>query len=294
MPRPTREPEPPNRVPATPGPVPWKAIALPAEHGGWGLLGEPVLLGLLLAPATAGACLALAALSGFLARHPLRLVLLDRRRHVRYPRTAVAERIFAGYALGATLLLAAAFALTRTAFWPALVAAAPFALAALAYDALGRSREAAPEALGAVTLSATCAAIALAGGAPAPVAFAAWALLAMRSLTSVLYVRARIRLDRELPAGPGSVLAGHLGALVLSAAMARAGIAPWLAVVAFAILLARAGWGLSPARRPVRPQRLGFGELAYGVLTLLLVSAGYLAGCAPAGETLAACRLPTP
>ncbi len=169
---------------------------------------------------------ALAALSGFLARHPLRLVLLDRRRHVRYPRTAVAERIFAGYALGATLLLAAAFALTRTAFWPALVAAAPFALAALAYDALGRSREAAPEALGAVTLSATCAAIALAGGAPAPVAFAAWALLAMRSLTSVLYVRARIRLDRELPAGPGSVLAGHLGALVLSAAMARAGIGP--------------------------------------------------------------------
>jgi hypothetical protein len=97
------------------GPVPWKAVALPTEHGGWGLLGEPVVLGLVLAPSASGACLGLAALAGFLSRHPLRLVFMDRRRGVRYPRTALAERFFAGYALAALLLLAAAFALASGA-----------------------------------------------------------------------------------------------------------------------------------------------------------------------------------
>jgi hypothetical protein len=273
----TTEPAPPRRAAAL-GPVAWKAVALPTEHGGWGLLGEPIVLGLVLAPAAAGACLALSAGAAFLARHPLRLVFLDRRRGVRYPRTALAERFFAGYALAATALLALALALAPAAFWPALVAAAPIALASLAYDVFGRSREALPEAMGAVALSGACAAIALAGGAPAPVAFAAWVLLALRSAGSVLYVRARIRLDRGLPAGPGLVLAGHAAALALVTAMATARVAPWLAVVAFAVLLARAGWGLSRRRRPVRPRQLGLRELGYGVLTLVLVSVGYLAG----------------
>jgi hypothetical protein len=100
----------------------------------------------------------------------------------------------------------------------------------------------------------------------------------MRAITSVLYVRARIRLDRRLPAGPGFVLGGPAAALVVVAALTRAGLTPWLAVVAFAVLLARAGWGLSPWRRPARPQQLGFRELAHGVVTLILVSVGYRAG----------------
>jgi len=109
-----------------------------------------------------------------------------------------------------------------------------------------------------------------------PVAFVAWSLLAMRALTSVLYVRARIRLDRGVRAGPGLALAGHAAAFVVTAVFARSRLAPWLAVVAFALLLARAAWGLSGWRRPVRPQQLGYEELAFGVLTLVLVSAGYL------------------
>jgi hypothetical protein len=32
-----------------------KSVALPVEHGGWGMLGEPLLLALLVAPSWAGA-----------------------------------------------------------------------------------------------------------------------------------------------------------------------------------------------------------------------------------------------
>lgn len=258
--------------------VRWKSVALPAEHGGWGFLAEPVVLGLVLAPSVAGTLLALAALAGFLCRHPLRLVFLDRRRQVRYPRTAWAERFLAGYAALALLLLLAAFALAPRPFWPALAAAAPIGIVALVFDALGRSREALPEATGAVALGASATVIAIAGGAAAGPAWGAWALLALRAATSVLYVRARIRLDRGLVAGPRAVLAGHALALAVAAALARSTWAPWLATAAFLVLLARAAWGLSPWRRRVRPQALGYQELGYGLLTLALLAVGYRVG----------------
>ena len=267
-------PQPPER-PAT---VPWRAVALPAEHGGWGFLVEPAVLGLVLAPSAAGFCLALAALAAFLARHPLRLWLIDRRKSVRYPRTALAERVFAAYAAATLALAAAAFALASSPFWLPLAVAAPIGLVALAFDARGRSREALPEATGAVALGASAAAIALAGGAPAAFAWGAWALLALRAVTSVLYVRARIRLDRGLAAGPRAVHAGHAAALAAATGLASVGWAPWLAPVVFFVLLARSGWGLSRWRRPVRPQVLGFQELGYGLLTLALLAVGYRLG----------------
>jgi hypothetical protein len=93
---------------AAAGAVPWRNVVLPAEHGGWGLSAEPVLLGLVPAPSLAGVCLGLATLTGFLSRHPLRLVLMDRRKDARYPRTKLAERVFVGEAFLALLFLGAA------------------------------------------------------------------------------------------------------------------------------------------------------------------------------------------
>jgi YwiC-like protein len=255
-----------------------KAIALPAEHGGWSFLAEPVLLGLALAPSAAGACLALAALAVFLARQPLKLVLMDRRRGVGYARTALAERVLAGFAGLAFLLVLMAFPLAVAPFWPPLVAAAPIGLAAVAFDARGRSRDAAAEAAGAVALAASATAIALAGGAPAGAGWGAWTLLALRAATSVLYVRARLRQARGLEAGPRAVVVGHAAALAAATGLAAAGVAPWLAPALFLVLLARSGWGLSPARVAVRPRALGWQEVGYGVLTLVLLAVGYRSG----------------
>ena len=157
--------------------------------------------------------------------------------------------------------------------------AAPIGLLALSFDARGRSREALPELAGAVALGASAAAIALAGGARPGLAWGAWALLALRAITSVLYVRARIRLDRGLAAGPGLVLVGHAAALAAAAgarairlgALARHRLRSsccWL----------RAAWGLSPLRQRVRPKVLGFQELGFGLLTLALLAVGYRVG----------------
>jgi hypothetical protein len=255
-----------------------RALALPSEHGGWGLLVEPIALGLLLAPSAPGACLGLAASAAFLARHPLKLVAGDRRRGTRHARTALAERVALGYLLVAAAALAGALALAAAALWVPLALAAPLAAVQLFSDARGRSRDVAAELAGSVALASSVAVIGLAGGLPMRIALALWLVLAARAVSSVLYVRARIRLDRGIDAGLRSVYASHLAGLAIAGALVLLGDAPWLAVLALAVLSGRAVLGVSKLRRPLRPRMLGLQELGYGVLTVLLLALGYALG----------------
>lgn len=106
-------------------PVRLRPIALPVEHGGWGLLAAPVVLGVWLAPSLAGIGLSVAALGVFLARQPLKLAFGDYQRGKRYPRTVWAERFALGY--GAIALIGLICAITSAAapFWLPIVLATP-------------------------------------------------------------------------------------------------------------------------------------------------------------------------
>src|SRR5262245_56668038 len=115
--------------------VAWKSVALPNEHGGWGMLAEPLLVGLVLAPSGAGACLLGASVAAFLARHPLKLALSDRHRGTRHPRTVAAERVAAAYAAVAMACAAGAFALAGPRPFLPLLAVAPLALVQVWFDA---------------------------------------------------------------------------------------------------------------------------------------------------------------
>lgn len=44
----------------------WRSVAVPSEHGGWGLTFEPVLLGLIVAPSWAGVAIGVAAIVAIL------------------------------------------------------------------------------------------------------------------------------------------------------------------------------------------------------------------------------------
>jgi hypothetical protein len=263
----------------TPAPAPPLArVVLPAEHGGWAFLGEPILLGLAVAPSWAGACLAVAAIAGFLARQPLRLFLGDRRRGRRYPRTVLAERAFAALAVSGAAAAAGGFLLARG---PVLLALGPAALlgaVALAFDLGLRSREAAAETLAALALGGAAAAVALAAGRPVPLAFALWTLLALRALPTIAFVRARLRLDKGEAANTAGALALHVLALGAGALLARGGHAPSTAVAGLALLAARAAFGVSTWRPRVRAAWLGAGEVAFGLAYVALLAWGFGAG----------------
>jgi hypothetical protein len=81
---------------------------------------------------------------------------------------------------------------------------------------------------------------------------------------TVLYVRARLRLDRGLAAGRRAVLGSHGLALGAGGGLAAAGWGPWLALVALALLLVRAAHGLSDRRRRCDRSSWGSGSWALG------------------------------
>lgn len=253
----------------------WKSVAVPNEHGGWGMLSEPLLLGLALAPSAAGGCLAVASLAAFLARHPMKLAVSDRRRGSRYPRTVAAERmalLYAALALGAaTAALAAGGSLPLLP----LLAVAPLAAVQARYDVRLQGRQLVPELCGGIALAALAPAVLLAGGfAPRP-SLAAGALVALKAVTSVLYVRTRLRLDRGQFPRRGPAVAAHAIAVGSAAGLAAAGAAPWTGVGATVVLLLRALHGLSSRRRRVPPQVLGFRELGLGIAYVVALALGY-------------------
>ena len=258
-------------------PVRLKAVALPVEHGGWGMLGEPLLLGVLIAPSWAGVGIGLAAVFAFLTRHPLKLVLADRLQGRSTPRSAAAGRFATVYAVAAAASLTLA-ATGDAGWWIPLAAAVPMALVQLSYDARNQSRHVLPQTLGGVALGSIVAAMLRAAGWGMDVALAAWGLVAARTLASILYVRARLLCDRGLPCERTVVLAVHGLAVAVALALAASARGPWLAVAAFVLLAARAAHGLSRFHRPARPQAVGFAELAFGIAFTFAVAIGYAAG----------------
>ena len=104
----------------------WRQVAVPTEHGGWSLTAEPVVLGLIVAWSGSGLALGLAAMLAFVARTPLKIVLVDRWRNRWLDRTRLAAWIAAGeLALIATLAVVAATGADNNRFWIPLAVAAP-------------------------------------------------------------------------------------------------------------------------------------------------------------------------
>ena len=247
-----------------------KTVALPAEHGGWGLLFEPVVLGLLLAPSPGGLYLALSAVGFFLARHPLTLLVTSRCRVS--PRKALAKRFAALYLAIGGAGFAAAIIFSRPSFVLPLLVAMPLGIVQLTYDWTGRRRALTSEIAGATAVASLAAAIALCGTWPAPAAFALWAIMIARAVPAILYVRTYLARRHSRPWSSLPMLSAHIIGIMGVAILASNGLAPRLAVVAMIVLLARALITLNTLQ--VTAKQLGFTEIAFGAVTTFMVILG--------------------
>ena len=250
-----------------------KTIALPAEHGGWGLVFEPIVLGLLLAPSFAGFYLALSAVALFLSRQPLTLLMLNRKRES--PRTALAKRFAILYLAISVASFVAALVFAQFSFVLVFLIAAPLALVQLSHDWRGRRRVLLAELSGAISISSLATAIALCGGWSSPAAFALWAIMIARAVPAILYIRTLLGRLHNKQASALPMLAAHaLGGLGV-AVLVRGDLAPRLAIVAMLVLTLRALVVFALARRyRLTAMQLGFSEIAFGALTVFAVTFG--------------------
>jgi hypothetical protein len=240
-----------------------RPIALPTEHGGWGFLFEPILLGLMVAPSWTGSLIAVAFVCGFLARQPLKLALQDLLRGKSYPRTPWSWMFAAVYAMAATTALALVVTLEGPAALIPLGLVAPLAITQIAYDASNRSRSLFAELCGATAMTSSAASIAIAGGMRLVPAFTLAGIVAARLIPTIVYVRTLLMRSH-------GKRASSLPPLILHAAAAGgvAAFAPFGAALAMIILFARAAWAL--AHDPLPAKVIGWREIAFGAMTVAL------------------------
>ena len=255
-----------------------KAIALPVEHGGWGFVFEPILLGLLVAPSFAGVWISVAAVAAFLLKRPLKLFLTGKERLSEPTRRRAAMYVSVSYALVAAIGLWFGISMADpTALLP-LLGLSPFIVVYLSHDTRKRSKRLLPEIAGPMGLAGVAPAIALSGGSSQALAWALWVVLLARTIPSILYVRARLRLERGEEVNQTLVVGWHLGFLAPIGVLVGLGRAPYLTVAALLVLLIRAVHGLSSRSRSSKVTRIGFLEIAYGLIYVLLTAIGYRLG----------------
>ncbi len=254
-----------------------RPIALPMEHGGWGFLFEPIVLGLALAPSEKGWLLALAAIAAFLVRQPLKVWWSDVAAGRSNPRTGVAIAIALAYGTIAIASFAVALRDSPGAVVP-LVLASPLVLALVWFDARGRSRDVVPELVAPVALAAVGAGIVMLDGWTLAPAIAVWALLSLRAVPSVLYVRSRLRLTYGRATNRAVPIAAHAVAIAVALWLSHANLVPLAALPIYALLLLRAGVGLSALRRKASAKEVGFAEIGWGALTVLSIALAFRLG----------------
>jgi len=250
-----------------------RAVALPGEHGGWGLTIEPGLLGLLVAPSVAGLCLALAVVLAFVARTPIKIVLVDvfRRRFLRRTRLALALSLVEIVVLVA-LVVGTVTTATASDWWlPALVAG-PLICVELCYDMRSRSRRLVPELAGSVGVASVTAMIVLADGESGALAVGLWIVLAARAVTSITWVRAQIMTMRERPVNPGEsawadvVAAAAVGGAVMMRGELILGAAAVIALIVIQRLEARG--------EPMPVKKIGVQQMVFGFGVVLITAVG--------------------
>ncbi len=246
-----------------------RAVALPTEHGGWSFTLEPALLGLLASPSVAGLALAGSALVGFLARTPLRIVLIDRHRDRRLDRTSLARRVLALEALVLVAFLVVVVWNATGLWWQPIAVAAPLVAVELWYDARSRSRRLVPELAGTVGIASIAAAVALAGGLETATAHGLWLVMGARAVAAVFFVRLQLRRAKKQPHNTSVSDLAQLGAIGVTLiglaldAVPLAGVAAVAALAAVHVALARTA--------PPRTGVLGAQQIVLG-LTVVLVT----------------------
>jgi hypothetical protein len=251
-----------------------RSVAVPTEHGGWSLTLEPVLLGLLVAWSWPGLALGAAALLAFVARTPLKLVLVDGWRGRRLARTRLAAQVAAMELVALVVLVTVAAFTADGRFWIPFAVAAPLIAVELWFDMRSRSRRLIPELAGTIGIGSVAAAIALADGADLRLAFGLWCVVAARGAAAIPYVRTQVfrlhaRAYRRWPSDLAQVLAVAAVAVgwVLDAV-------PFATIVVLAVVGAANIVALRLEPRP--PKVLGVQQMTFGLAVTVVTATAIL------------------
>jgi hypothetical protein len=254
-----------------------KAIALPTEHGAWGFLLEPILLGLLLASSWLGLSFALVMLGLFLLHQPLKIAVKDRLKGIRTNRSYWAEGFALIYGGIALLFILPVLWQSASQIYLLLGVMLPFMLVQAFYDFRNQSRELFPELAGAIALGLSASVIVRLENWDFAPALALWLLTIARAVPSILFVRALLRKLKGKDVQFWGVYLLHGLAILVCLALAFTTLLPYSSVLVMLILALRAYLSLNHPK-PIAAKIIGFREIGYGLMTVVLTALGFWLG----------------
>ena len=226
-----------------------------------------------MAPSLAGLFLALAAVLAFVARTPVKIVLVDAFRRRLLPRTRVALAIsLVEIVVLVALVVGAATTATANDWWVPALVAGPLIAVELWYDMRSRSRRLIPELAGSIGVASVTTMIVLADDGETGLAIGLWVILAARAVTSITWVRGQILKLHGRPVNPADsaradiVAAAAVGLAVAARAELIVGAAAVIALIAIQRIVATGD--------PMPAKKVGFQQMAFGFATVLITAVG--------------------
>jgi hypothetical protein len=245
-------------------------LTLPKEHGSWSLALEALALGMFVAPSVAGCALVWAAVAGFFMRRPLKLALSDKPD----PRILLASVVVIALSIIVitSLLLAALFGSMKN-LWPLM----PAAIAGIGFawfDSRNEVRQGAAELCGVIAFGMLPATFATLAGWSVTASAALAAVMLVRSVSTVLFVRTYLRRNKGDAINPTPAFLAAVAGQLLAGWLVLAHLVPWPAVVFAAILAIRTFWVLSGNLR-LSAKRIGIAEATFGIVMVLSLAVSW-------------------
>jgi len=246
-----------------------KNVVVPAEHGASVMLGESLLAGLLLAGSLKGFWPAFGWVFLFFMSHPLKIFLKDKDHHVLTGRTLVAGWFSLGFGVIALAFFAGTYLFCGPYFLWVLIGVIPLGLIHLMAVVKEGKKEFVAELFGVLSLGAVAASIVLAAGHSYAQALTLWTVLAVRAVTSIIYVRERLNQRRSKICNYRSVNLAHMAGVAVLGMLVLAHLIKPLILMAGLLFIIRL-W-LMYQRQAVIPKNLGLQESLWGVVFVLLL-----------------------
>lgn len=254
----------------------WRQVAVPTEHGGWSLTLEPAVLGLLVAWSWAGLAIGVATFVAFLARTPLKLVLVDVWRRRWLPRTTLATRFAATeLMLVVGLLIVGVMTAHDQRFWVPFAIAVPLVSIELWYDMRSRGRRLIPEMAGTIGIGSSVGAIVLADGGTVGLAVGLWVVVSACAAAAIPYARTQVFRTRGRDT---SLWRSDLAQLLAVAAVVIAWLLDAIPLAAMLAVVVIAVFNVVAVRRPPRPAKfIGLQQMTFGIGVTVITAIAVLA-----------------
>jgi hypothetical protein len=150
-----------------------------------------------------------------------------------------------------------------------------FALVQVGYDSQSKSRELIPEISGTIALATTASSMALLANWTLYPAMILWVLLSIRGITTIVYVRIRLKIIHNKPRIKPPVYIVHSISIIIAVGLVIFHQAPIISILAVILLLIRAIKGIEFPAENVKAKTIGITEIIIGLTYVLILAIGY-------------------